>query len=815
MKKKKLPKYQIGTSSNTQKLSFDEWYVQVYGVPYSGDINDPNNTEYNMLLGQYQSYLNKTPNAASKNNFFNRLGNLVKPQDNVNGITRQPAPVAGSPEAQGYTLDPDGKYRKAEYSTPTTTITTPSGKQKEIPTTLQLSPEFQALNSVLDMLSFFGGAINNERNNKYERERLIKAAYPQSQYNMNEAGINNIPVYLEKGGSVSVEKAKEILRDGTIHGKKLTAKQKRYFGWIAGGSKPKMKNGGSIHINPAHKGDFTAKAKQHGMSVQAFAKHVLANKDDFSTETIRQANFARNAKKFKHKMQEGGDVQEVYGVNPEFADANLEQGEIFQTEDGEIQKVAETEPTHEEGGSNQPNVERVLEDTSDKRKDKNSKLLRVSPTVAKEIVGFKPKSTVSHSKLFELAKEYYENQLERFQKQVKNNLQYVENGGGIYAQNSLEENLKLINDFPTEADIFDAIYDHQETVKDENNMHNTKNKYAIGGDPREKALKDQYKYLKDRGYTGPMNLQQMQDFAKALGNEDTLIASTRNTSSPEPVANPLMQGVPAATTPTLPTNIQKPFDETAIRNMGVSGSPTNTVRSDYDLNSSVKPSTFYEPLRWYDIASPVLSLISSLDREPVALEQLTRNPLQARLLNPQPALQQNQSDYNAAITQLPSSGVGYANLANLQAQRYAAANQVIGQYANQNAQIQNQTDQYNDQQQFALQQQNLALRDQFTNRVLQSKEAQRQSKLRALDTLFTRVAQNRRFNRDANLLMQMYPYFDQYGQFNGNDFRIIQTAPGQGAVVEKATGRVITDKVELDANGNIKKQVNTTKTTVK
>ena len=34
-------------------------------------------------------------------------------------------------------------------------------------------------------------------------------------------------------------KAKKILRDGTAHGRPLTKAQKRYFGWRAGGSKPR------------------------------------------------------------------------------------------------------------------------------------------------------------------------------------------------------------------------------------------------------------------------------------------------------------------------------------------------------------------------------------------------------------------------------------------------------------------------------------------------------------------------------------------------------------------------------------------------
>lgn len=36
-------------------------------------------------------------------------------------------------------------------------------------------------------------------------------------------------------------KAKKILRDGKIRGKPLTARQKRFFGAIAGGQRPRRK----------------------------------------------------------------------------------------------------------------------------------------------------------------------------------------------------------------------------------------------------------------------------------------------------------------------------------------------------------------------------------------------------------------------------------------------------------------------------------------------------------------------------------------------------------------------------------------------
>lgn len=63
--------------------------------------------------------------------------------------------------------------------------------------------------------------------------------------------------------------------------------------------------GGGIHIKKSHRGLFTKEAKEHGMGVQEFASHVLANKDKYSPEVVKRANFARNATKFAF----GGDMQ--------------------------------------------------------------------------------------------------------------------------------------------------------------------------------------------------------------------------------------------------------------------------------------------------------------------------------------------------------------------------------------------------------------------------------------------------------------------------------------------------------------------------
>lgn len=85
-----------------------------------------------------------------------------------------------------------------------------------------------------------------------------------------------------------------------------------------------MKMGG-IHINPANKGKFTASANRAGMGVQEFARHVLANKEDYSATQVKRANFARNAAGWKKQfggMTEGAELE----LHPDEIQALIDQG---------------------------------------------------------------------------------------------------------------------------------------------------------------------------------------------------------------------------------------------------------------------------------------------------------------------------------------------------------------------------------------------------------------------------------------------------------------------------------------------------------
>lgn len=73
----------------------------------------------------------------------------------------------------------------------------------------------------------------------------------------------------------------------------------------------KMADGGKIHIAKNKRGTFTAAAKKHGKSVQAFASQVLAHKENYSPAMVKKANFARNAAKWH---AEGGLIDR-FGVD--------------------------------------------------------------------------------------------------------------------------------------------------------------------------------------------------------------------------------------------------------------------------------------------------------------------------------------------------------------------------------------------------------------------------------------------------------------------------------------------------------------------
>lgn len=67
--------------------------------------------------------------------------------------------------------------------------------------------------------------------------------------------------------------------------------------------------GGPINIKKKNIGKFTESANRAGMGVQEYARHILANKDKYSSTLVKRANFARNAASWKHA--EGGPIKNI------------------------------------------------------------------------------------------------------------------------------------------------------------------------------------------------------------------------------------------------------------------------------------------------------------------------------------------------------------------------------------------------------------------------------------------------------------------------------------------------------------------------
>lgn len=70
------------------------------------------------------------------------------------------------------------------------------------------------------------------------------------------------------GGPLTSAGAKEMLRDNSAHGHKLTPKQKRYFGYIAGGGKAKKQAGGTIEDYDSYVRWVADEAKKRGYTDQ-------------------------------------------------------------------------------------------------------------------------------------------------------------------------------------------------------------------------------------------------------------------------------------------------------------------------------------------------------------------------------------------------------------------------------------------------------------------------------------------------------------------------------------------------------------------
>lgn len=91
-------------------------------------------------------------------------------------------------------------------------------------------PNFDAVLEIPTNLKKGGAHRKHQKMYESDRARI-------NEINPPDSNPNYVDPYEYLSGGPTTQKAKEILRDGTVHGKPLTDAQKGFFGWIAGGRK--------------------------------------------------------------------------------------------------------------------------------------------------------------------------------------------------------------------------------------------------------------------------------------------------------------------------------------------------------------------------------------------------------------------------------------------------------------------------------------------------------------------------------------------------------------------------------------------------
>lgn len=602
--------------------------------------------------------------------------------------------------------------------------------------------------------------------------------------------------------------------------------------------------------------------------------------------TTNQAdmNLLNNPSALKQYIQSKGYKFQMGGQT----NSNIlaEAGEVIQSPQKDIFKISDQADDHDDssGGVIIPNAERVLEDTGDKRKDKMSKFLLISPEELQQMTGVRSKKSVTHAKAFELAAAKSKKDFKFTENKLKKNTDSLDNNpNDIYAKNSLNLNLLKMDSIPTEGEHFDTIFDHQESVKQLLSIADQKKaqfgdnmkKFQTGGtneDPWTKKLKylneqrnrqaigspvdnpsidydklyqqtqmqasrnalgtyqqsltnnpnagifpyrgdrtnksnaskysrDQWQnFANDLGFTGNNN----QDFQNFLFNMN----GDQGTPDLQSGIIDLHQKYGNPNTPPATNSMQNWLDgrlghrwDAVMDNYYQNNNPTepltsvNGTESDYAPVNSSQPqqkplvfnpnqptqnnlnlipqpdSGFKVPLKWYDVAAPVSAYVDALRRENVRFNPLELTAPQAKYLDPTPALNQVQGDFNTTSSTLPSNGIGYSNQANLMSKKYELDNQILGNYNNQNNGIWNQNEMARVNTKNAQSQSDQQAREAFETKRLQGISAQKRQLFESLKNITDVIGSNQKYQREGALLMKLFPHFDQKGSYNGNKFQ--------------------------------------------
>lgn len=129
----------------------------------------------------------KKVRSLKKFQFGEELPNNLQPQQSAFYAPPSDIPAAPTQEAPHYQVGP--------VMSRTGTIKSNKGQY-------EMAAPFQYLNQALLGANMIMGEVNDARTERQEQERYIQMIQPKPYANFNEAGISNVPVYMQKGGKL-------------------------------------------------------------------------------------------------------------------------------------------------------------------------------------------------------------------------------------------------------------------------------------------------------------------------------------------------------------------------------------------------------------------------------------------------------------------------------------------------------------------------------------------------------------------------------------------------------------------------------------
>jgi hypothetical protein len=384
-----------------------------------------------------------------------------------------------------------------------------------------------AFNATASAVTGVANAIQNNKLKKKERQDVLHSLEPRYWQNMEAEGLNNLPMYTKYGGKTKYKTVGKKQTGGSDVSADLRTDWNNYVTWleqkgVKGSPELDKNNTGFKYLEEYRSANpNTLLTKEAIPKVQGYLQEYrnwvieshknktrpiefkadpgkdyelfmpnLSKVDGYPGQFTTSYKFPQeflNARPIGYasiaqQKQTGGDVDEIYGLPASlspYANVEAEAGEVMEMQNGGITKIADDANTHEQGGEKVAGVKRVLEDTARKRKDPASKMLLVEPEMVEQVFGFRPKTATSHSKVFQLVKDELAktNKMYTNANKTANMLPELNKS----TMNSLRLNDMFQGELPTEDEVFDLLFNHQEGVKMANQIQDDGSMAKYGG----------------------------------------------------------------------------------------------------------------------------------------------------------------------------------------------------------------------------------------------------------------------------------------------------------------------------------------------